>query len=100
MKQTKDSGVFLLLSAAVVSLSLLSGPVALAGEPAKPGAKSLAGQAGNSNAALLLPAVQAAREAAAAKGRSQGQTKKPGDKKPDDIAWPVPICKPGPGCPP
>ena len=96
MKQTGKAGASLLLGAAVMSLALLSGPVASASVPDQPGALGLEGPSGKPEAGFML----AGRETPGTKDRAGGKTKKPRDKKPDDITWPVPICKPGPGCPP
>lgn len=95
MNRSRKQNWAALLGGAVMSLALLSGTVALADEPAVPAAQRLTAPKPSPKAGLLLPAVQAAREAAA-RGKDRSKAKKP----PKDIAWPVPICKPGPGCPP
>ncbi len=96
MNPRRKHALSALMAGLMVSVALLNGTAASGGEPPRPAGQGLTASKPDPEAALLLPAVQAAREAAPAGARGQSKPKKP----PKDIVWPVPICKPGPGCPP
>ena len=96
MNPRRKHALSALMVGLMVSVALLNGTAASGGEAPRQAGQGLTAPNPGPKAALLLPAVQAAREAARAGDRGQSKPSKP----PKDIVWPVPICKLGPGCPP